>query len=177
MFLETKSAPQNDQNRSSNYKLLSSQDNIDHNNDIFQVSYQNMENFVRYANFKIGRLHVGVRVCVLIIVCATSSIYQITPKLKILVFINSCIQPIIIVGSTILVQDFVPSFRAPKVNFELPSTFAIARYSSRVARGFGPFPVRPQEVSALFRFGPFQVRPSYIFCFISSRIALDMTQK
>ena len=59
----------------------------------------------------------------------TSSIYQITPKLKILVFINGWIQPIIIVGSTILVQDFVPSFRAPKVRFELPSTFASARYS------------------------------------------------
>ena len=59
----------------------------------------------------------------------TSSIYQITTKLKILVFINSCIQPIIIVGSTILVQNFVPSFRASQVHFELPSTFAIARYS------------------------------------------------
>ena len=41
----------------------------------------------------------------------------------------SCIQPIIIVGPTILVHDFVPSFRAPKVHFELPSIFVIARCS------------------------------------------------
>ena len=47
---------------------MSSQDKIDHNQDIYQVSYQNMENFVRYANFNIGLLHVGVRL--LIIVCA-----------------------------------------------------------------------------------------------------------
>ena len=53
----------------------------------------------------------------------------------------------------------------------------VARGFGPFARGFGPFPVRPQEVSALSRFGPFQVRPSYIFCFISSRIELDMTQK
>ena len=46
----------------------------------------------------------------------TSSIYQITSKLKILVFINSCMQPIIIVGSTILVNHLVPSFHAPKVH-------------------------------------------------------------
>ena len=51
VFLETKSAPQNDQNRISNYKLLNLQIKIDQNNDIFQVSYENMENFVRYANF------------------------------------------------------------------------------------------------------------------------------
>ena len=38
-----------------NYKLLSLQDKIDHNIDIFQVSYQNMENFVRYANRSTSR--------------------------------------------------------------------------------------------------------------------------
>ena len=43
-------------------------------------------------------------------------------------------QPIIIVGSTISVHDFVPSFRAPKVHFELPPAFAIAR-CSRHSRG------------------------------------------
>ena len=36
VFLETKSAPQNDQNMSSNYKLLRSHDKIYHNKDIFQ---------------------------------------------------------------------------------------------------------------------------------------------
>ena len=45
VFLETKSAAQNDQNMISNYKLLRSHDEIYHNKDIFQVSCQNMENF------------------------------------------------------------------------------------------------------------------------------------
>ena len=61
-----KSALQNKKSMLSNFKIVSWINKIHINNDMFQVSCQNIEKFSRNLYFQVGGLHVRVRVLILV---------------------------------------------------------------------------------------------------------------